>query len=200
MLTPTPTSDPPARAAPPTHNQAGSGTATAETPARPAPPTHNQAGSGTAIGVAIMFPMLMLVIVALQALSESARIEQGIQTAANRAARTASLCCHSTGGPNGAEETARASLQAATDANAHNQIHCNNDFAGSSNVVFIDVSNRHVPNRADRQVPPGGTVHVFVTCHIPPQGLGATNLLGLDVVRTAEGVASVDPYRHRHGP
>ena len=99
----------------------------------------DESGSGTAIGVAMIFPMLMLVIVCLQMLSESARIEQGIQAATNRAARTASLCCYHTGGPDGAEEVAQASLRAAESANTYNQILCNNDFVGSSEVVFIDV-------------------------------------------------------------
>ena len=164
----------------------------------------DESGSGTAIGVAIIFPMLMLVIVCLQMLSESARIEQGIQAAANRAARTASLCCYHTGGPDGAEDVAQASLRAAESANTYNLILCNNDFVGSSEVIFIDVSGNHVPNDPDasgnyRAVPAGGTVHVFVTCRIPPQILGGFGIRGLDVERTAEGVASVDPYRYRSG-
>ncbi|MCY3616539.1 MAG: hypothetical protein F4Z00_12485 [Acidimicrobiaceae bacterium] len=164
----------------------------------------NQLGSGTAIGVAIIFPMLMLLIVCLQMLSEAARIEQGIQAAANSAARTASLCCYRAGGPDGAVEVARASLRAAETANTYNQVLCNNDFVGSSQVVFIDVSGRDVPTGADssgnyRPVPPGGTVHVFVTCVIPPQILGGFGIPGLDAERTAEGVATVDPYRFRSG-
>ena len=167
-------------------------------------PRCNELGSGTAIGVAIIFPMLMLVIVSLQMLSESARIEQGIQAATNRAARTASLCCYHTGGPDGAEEVARASLRAAESANTYNQILCNNDFVGSSEVIFIDVNGDHVPNDPDasgnyRAVPPGGTVHVFVTCRIPPQILGGFGIPGLVAERTAEGVATVDPYRYRSG-
>ena len=65
-----------------------------------------EAGSGMVIGVAIIFPMLMFVIVALQMLSDSARIEQGIQSSANRAARTAALCCYYTGGSDGAKARA----------------------------------------------------------------------------------------------
>lgn len=164
----------------------------------------NELGSGTAIGVAIIFPMLMLLIVCLQMLSEAARIEQGVQAAANRAARTASLCCYHTGGPDGAEEVAMASLSAAEAANTFNQVHCNNNFVGSSEVVFIDVNGNHVPNDPDasgnyRAVPPGGTVHVFATCRIPPQILGGFGIPGLDADRTAEGVATVDPYRFRPG-
>ena len=163
-----------------------------------------EAGSGSVIGVAILFPALVLVMVAVHMLSESARIEQGIQAAANRAARAASLCCYHTGGPGGAEDVARASLRAAEDANTHNQVLCNNDLAGGSRVVFVDVEGRHVPNDPDfdgnyRAVPAGGTVHVFVTCRIPPQILGGFGFPGLDAERTAEGVATVDPYRFRAG-
>ncbi|MDE0493087.1 MAG: hypothetical protein OXH54_04060 [Acidimicrobiaceae bacterium] len=149
--------------------------------------------------MAILFPALMLVIVAIQMLSDSARIEQGIQAAANRAARTASLCCYHTGGPDGAEGVARASLRAASSANTYNQVLCDNDFVGSSEVIFIDVSGSHVPNRGDRAVPPGGTVHVFVTCRIPPLILGGFGFPGLGAERKAVAVASVDPYRHRSG-
>lgn len=163
-----------------------------------------ETGSGSVIGVAILFPALMLVIVALQALADSARIEQGIQAAANRAARTASLCCYYTGGPGGAEGAARASLRGAESANTYNQVLCNNDFAGSSKVIFIDVNGDHVPNVADaggnhRAVPPGGTVHVFVTCRIPPQILGGFGLPGFNAERKTVAVASVDPYRYRSG-
>ena len=164
----------------------------------------NQSGSGTAIGVAIMFPMLMTLIVVIQMLSESARIEQSIQAAANRAARAASLCCYYTGGDDGGAAVAHASLQASVSADAYNRIHCNNDVVGSSVVAFIDVAGNHVRNDTDsrgnlRPVPPGGTVHVIVTCQIPPQALGGFGIPGLDVERRVEGVATIDPYRYRHG-
>ena len=163
-----------------------------------------EAGSGMVIGVAILFPVLMLVIVALQALSDSARIEQGIQSSANRAARAASLCCYLTGGPDGAQAVAEASLQAAVSADAYNRIHCNNDVVADSRVVFIDVAGQAVPTAPDpggnyRAVPPGGTVHVFVTCRLPPQVLGGFGLPGLSVTRSTEGVATIDPYRYRAG-
>ncbi len=156
----------------------------------------DQAGSGTAIGVAIIFPILMLVIVSLQALIDTSRIEQSIQTVAHRAARTASLCCHST---DDAAEAARASLAAARDANARNRILCNNDFAGDAIVMFLDVDGNEVPVAADGVVPSGGTVYVLVECRLPPQWLGGYGLPGLDVERQAWGVASVDPYRSRIG-
>ena len=151
------------------------------------------------IGVAVIFPMLMLVIVALQMLSDSARMEQGIQSAANRAARTASLCCRYTGGPDGAEARVEATLRAAETADAYNRIHCNNDVVGDSRVVFLDVSGNAAPSGPDSPVPPGGTVHVLVTCRLPPQVLGGFGFSGLAVERRAEGVATIDPYRHRSG-
>ena len=165
----------------------------------PRRPLRNEHGSGTAIGVAMVFPMLMLVIMVLQMLSETARIEQALQAAANRAAQTAALCCYHTGGTNGAEEVAEASLAAAESVNAYNRIYCNNDLVGDSTVVFVDVKGNDVPNAGDRPVPPGGTVHVFLRCRTPPQHLGGFGFPGLAADRRAEGVASIDPYRFRAG-
>ncbi len=156
----------------------------------------DEAGSGTAIGVAILFPILMLVIVALQGLIEQSRIEQSIQAVAHRAARTASLCCHSTGD---AADAARASLAAAERDIAHNRILCNNNLVGDARVVFLDVAGDEVPTAADGVVPPGGTVYVLVQCRLPPQWLGSYGLPGLDVEHQAWGIASVDPYRSRLG-
>lgn len=149
------------------------------------------------IGVAVIFPMLMLVIVALQMLSDSARIEQGIQSSADRAARAASLCCYHTGGADGAKEVAEAGLSASTSADAYNRVHCNNDVVADSRIVFIDVDGRAVPSDPDRVVPTGGTVHVLVSCRLPPVVLGAFGIPGLDVTHQAEGVATIDPYRYR---
>lgn len=149
--------------------------------------------------MAIIFPMLMLVIVALRMLSDTARIEQGIQASANRAARTAALCCYYTGGPDGAQAVAQASLRAAESADAHNRIHCNNDVVGDSAVVFIGVDGSEIAIGPNNPVPPGGTVHVFVTCRIPPQVLGGFGIAGLDAERTVRGVASIDPFRYRSG-
>jgi hypothetical protein len=146
--------------------------------------------------VAIIFPILMLVIVSLQALIDTSRIEQSIQTVAHRAARTASLCCHSTAD---AADAARASLAAAEDANAPNRILCNNNFVGDARVVFLDVAGDEVPAAAGGVVPPGGTVYVLVQCRLPPQWLGSYGLPGLAVERQAWGVATVDPYRSRLG-
>ena len=105
----------------------------------------DQTGSGTAIGVAMMFPALMFVIVSLSMLTGSARIEQALQSTANRAARTASLCCHHTGGSSGAEAVVHAVLSAAESAAASNRIVCNNDLVGDSRIVFADVSGNSIP-------------------------------------------------------
>ena len=154
------------------------------------------------IGVAIMFPALMLVIMLLQMLSESSRTEQALQATANRAARTASLCCHLIGGPNGAEAVADASLRSAASANAYNRVLCNNDFVGDSTVLFTDVNGDVVSDLDPHDdihpaVPPGGVVHVFLTCVLPPQILGGFGLPGLEAERTVVGTATVDPYRSR---
>ena len=164
-----------------------------------------EAGSGMVIGVAVIFPMLMLVIVALQVLSDSARVEQGMQSSANRAARTASLCCHHTGGTGGARAVAEASLAAAESAAFYNRIHCNNDIVADSRIVFIDVDGTAVSTEAGPDgtypaVPPAGTVHVLVTCRLPPHVLGGFGIPGLDVARTVEGVATIDPFRNRARP
>ena len=164
----------------------------------------DEAGSGMTIGVTIMFPVLMLVIMLLQLISESSRIEQSLQATANRAALTAALCCYHTGGPNSAQEVVEASLRAAESANAYNQVLCNNDFVGDSTVLFIDVSGEAVPTEPDPDgvysaVPPGGTVYVFLKCVIPPQALGGFGLPVFGAERTVVATASVDPYRYRVG-
>ena len=159
----------------------------------------DQTGSGAAIGVAMMFPALMFVIVSLSMLTGSARIEQALQSTANRAARTAALCCHHTGGSSGAEAVVHAVLLAAESAAASNRIICNNDLVGDSRITFTDVSGNAVPIGPESVVPPGGTVYVYVTCKVPPEVLGGVGLPGLDVGRSAVGVASVDPFRARSG-
>ena len=157
----------------------------------------SQAGAGTSIGVAILFPILMLVIVLIHMLTESTRMEQAVQATATRAAQTASLCCRYTGGTNGAEAVVQAAMQAAEDANALNRIFCNNDLVADTDVVFIDVDGNDVPNAADQLVPPGGVVYVFATCEIPPQAIGGIGVPGLTAERRVVGVAAIDPYRTR---
>lgn len=141
----------------------------------------------------------MLVIVALSLLSESGRIDQTLQNAANRAARYAALCCHHTGGPDGAEAVMRAGLAATEFGFSANRTFCNNDFVGDSRIAFVNVAGEGVPIDGDEAVPPGGTVYVFLTCRVPPENLGGFGFPGLDVRRRAEGVAVVDPFRARSG-
>lgn len=153
-----------------------------------------ETGSGMAIGVAIIFPMLMLVIVSMNALTETSRIEQNLQATANRAARTASLCCYATGD---AARVVISSLTAVESTNAFNRVLCNNDFVGESSTVFIDIDGQEVSIDPDSAVPPGGTVYVLLRCVLPPQSLGGFALPGLDVERRITGTATIDPYRYR---
>lgn len=158
-----------------------------------------EAGSGTAIGVAMMFPALMLVIVSLSMLSESSRIEQTLQSAANRIAQSAALCCHYTGGPDGAAAVVAAAIESTQDAASSNYVLCNNNVLGDSDFVVTDVEGDDVAIADDSPVPPGGTVYVFITCRLRPQDLGGYGFPFLNVERTAVGIASVDPYRARSG-
>ena len=153
-------------------------------------------GSGTAVGVAMMFPVLMLVIVLTQMLSDTTRAEQALQAVANRAARVAALCCYRVDGADGAVAVVRAGLESVTSAAAGNRIYCNNDMAADANVVFIDVDDSEVTTGT---VPPGGTAYVFLTCRIPPQVIGGFGIPVLDAERLLVGVATIDPFRSRSG-
>ncbi len=163
-----------------------------------------EAGSGMTIGVAILFPMLVATVMVLQLVAESSRIEQSLQAAANRTAFMASLCCYYTGGQHGAQEVAQASIRAAESNNTHNRVSCNNDLVADSTVLFEDVDGDLVSNDADADgnypaVPPGGMVHVYLTCAIPPRILGGFGLPSFDTERTVVGTATIDPYRYRTG-
>jgi len=159
-----------------------------------APRRGGEHGSGTAVGVAMIFPMLMLVIVVIRMLSDSTRAEQALQATANQAARVAALCCYQVDGANGAVQVVQAGLANVTDAAAGNRIFCTNDMAGEADIVFIDVSGNTITTGP---VPPGGTVYVFLTCQIPPQALGGFGLLTLDAERQMVGLATIDPFRSR---
>ena len=156
----------------------------------------DERGSGAAIGVAMMFPMLMLVIVLIQILSDSTRSEQALQATANRAARVAALCCYRVDGDDGAVAVVRAGLANVTNAAAGNRVYCNNDMAGTASVIFIDVSGDEVTTGP---VPPGGTAYVFLTCRVPPQVIGGFGIASLDAERRLVGAATVDPFRSRPG-
>lgn len=99
-----------------------------------------EAGSGTAIGVAIIFPMLMLVIVALAGLTRSSRTEQVLQAAADRAALAASVCCLHVGGPGGAMQVVEANLATASRGWRHSDVACSNDIVAHSETAFFDVT------------------------------------------------------------
>ena len=153
-------------------------------------------GSGTAIGVAIMFVPLMGVIVLLSMLTGSARVEQALQSTANRVARTASLCCHYT---DHAATVVQTALTAAQRVTAGNRVICANVLADRSSITFTDVEGNPVPIGAEVAVPPGGSVSVVLTCEIPPEALGGVGVPGLVVEREVTGVASIDPFRSRSG-
>lgn len=154
----------------------------------------DETGSGTAIGVAIMFVPLMGVIVLLSMLTGSARVEQALQSTANRVARTASLCCHYT---DHAATVVQTALDAAQGEAAGNRVVCNNILADDSRVVFINVEGDDVSIGPEEAVPSGGRVEVEFTCEIPPEALGGVGFPGLQVERRVVGVASIDPFRSR---
>ncbi|MCY3952601.1 MAG: hypothetical protein OXG69_08645 [bacterium] len=179
----------------------------------------DDAGSGTAIGMLMMLFPLTVVIIAISLLSGSGQFDQALQSTADRAARTAALCCRYAGGPNGAGEVARAALAAAEDAAAWNRIYCNNDFLGDSRVVFLDLGGDlkfflpslgdEVPpvydgkgdpitNYRETEVPLGGTVHIRLTCQVPPDDARLGGFaLPVKLRRIVEGVAVIEPYRPR---
>lgn len=157
------------------------------------------------IGVAVLFPMLVVIVMVLQLVADSSRIEQFLQATANRTARTAALCCYRAGGPQGAQEVAEASIRAAERDNAHNRVLCNNDLVADSVIVFEDLGGVIVFDSGDpnadgrRPVPPGGLVHVYLSCAVPPRILGGFALPVFDLERTVVGAAVIDPHRSRAG-
>lgn len=174
----------------------------------------DEAGSGTAIGVAVIFPMLMLVIVALHAITTATRTEQALQSAVDRAAHAASLCCYRTG-------AAYAMALSALEPVGRKM--CANDLLVQSRISILDVEGNIVlrpqlvettpphnpffnPSIEDQiarlaatpdLVPLGGQVRVAVSCRLKSAQLGATGLRGLTAERSAIGIASIDPYRWR---
>ena len=162
----------------------------------------DEAGSGTAIGVAIMFPALMLVIMMLHAITSATRTEQALQAVADRAAHAASLCCVNVAG---ARDTARQTVDAHARGLPTGRLDCANDVANGTSVEFVDVAgaNAEVTDRGVARLPPvavpaGGTVIVRVVCQLPARVGGGFSPLRGDVERSAIGMATVDPYRHRH--
>lgn len=161
-------------------------------------PNRGEAGSGTAIGVAIMFPALMLVIMVLHAITTATRTEQALQAVADRAAHAASLCCVNVAG---ARDTAEQTVEAHTRGLPIGRLDCANDAdQGRTTVRFIDVAGTEVGKPVDppEPVPAGGTVIVRVVCELPARVGGGFSPLRGNVERSAIGMATVDPYRHRH--
>jgi hypothetical protein len=162
----------------------------------------SEAGSGTAIGVAIMFPMLMLVIMVLHAITSATRTEQALQAVADRAAHAASLCCVNV---EGARDTAEQTVGAHARGLPGSRLDCANNVADGTlvDVVFIDVAGAEVTGRGQPSDPPvpvpaGGTVVVRVECQLPARVGGSFSPLRGNVGRSAVGMATVDPYRHRY--
>lgn len=160
----------------------------------------DESGSGTAIGVAIIFPMLLLVIAVLHGITFTTRTEQALQAVADRAAHTASLCCLLVGD---ASEAARRSIE--MHAGPWNRLECENDVAHgtSTTVEFRDVDGTVVPagpGTSPNVVPAGGYVRVRVSCALPPSHTGVFTLLAADVSRSVVGIATLDPYRFRAPP
>lgn len=162
----------------------------------------NESGSGTAIGVAIIFPLLLLVIVALQGIAFATRTEQALQVAADRAAHTASLCCLHVSDANRA---AQLSITSQASPARLRRLECANDVAGDAIVHFRDVTSAEVPaldpvSGIPNIVPNGGLVSVYVSCRLPPERVGVSSLLGANATRSAIGFATLDPGRHRSMP
>ena len=153
-------------------------------------------GSGTAIGVAIMFVPLMGVIVLLSMLTGSARVEQTLQSTANRASPHGVALLPPTSGE--AENAVHTALTAAQGAAAGNRVVCSNVLAHDSTITFTNVGRNPVTEPGEA-VPPGGSVSVMLRCEIPPEALGGVGIPGLVVERRVTGVASIDPFRSRSG-
>ncbi|WP_419864289.1 hypothetical protein [Candidatus Poriferisodalis sp.] len=158
----------------------------------------DESGSGTAIGVAIVFPLLLLVIMVLQGITFATRTEQALQATADRAAHTASLCCLHVGDAGAA---AQRSITAHIGSAPWHRLDCTNEVATDTAVEFRSVTNAVVPDTDlsgnPNIVPAGGRVEVFVSCRLPPSRVGVFSLFATDVRRSAIGVATLDPGRHR---
>lgn len=153
-------------------------------------PREDESGSGTAIGVAILFPVMMLLIMSLQSLIDSSFAGQVLSRTANRVARTASLCCHTT---EQVETVVEASLAEAERLHIQKGIHCVNDVAADSGFLILDANEQETPVAQDQAVPPGGTVFVSVRCHL------SAGFIGFKVWQSPMGSAIIDPYRTRKG-
>ena len=162
-------------------------------------------GAGTAIGVAVIFPMLMILIVTLDAITAAARTDQTLQAAADRAAQTASLCClHAFDAAAAVTDSVVWLEQTAP----HLNVACLNTLSDDAVVYFENVDGNEVPHEAgtatgqprggnDNLVPSGGTVRVLLRCRYAPRALGFVRILTFEAEQVALSTAVIDPYRHR---
>ena len=153
-------------------------------------------GSGTAIGVAVIFPMLMILIVSLDAIITSSRTSQAMQSAADRAAQTAALCCLHV---EHAAEAVTDSMDLFEQTRPYLNVACLNDMPGDAEVYFEDVDGNEVEVVAGsgNVVPAGGVVRVRLTCRLAPRALGPVRILTFRAEHNALSTAVIDPYRHR---
>ena len=115
-------------------------------------------GSGTALGAAVLFPFLMLVIVALHTISSASRSELSLQAEATRAALAAALCCNDV---REAAAEARASLGLRAQYRGTSSVDCiDNPDSLDQSLVEADVafSHRFRGTKGDTVFvePPGG--------------------------------------------
>ena len=166
-------------------------------PARPRqrhPRRRGSRGSGTAIGVAVIFPMLMILIVSLDAIITSSRTSQAMQSAADRAAQTAALCCLHV---DDAAKAVTDSMDLFEQTRPYLNVACLNDISGSAQVLFEDVEGNEVVEGSGNVVPAGGVVRVRLTCRLAPRALGPVRILTFRAEHNALSTAVIDPYRHR---
>ena len=169
-------------------------------PRRWVPKRRDSRGSGTAIGVAIIFPMLMILIVSLDAVITSSRTSQAMQAAADRAAQTAALCCLHVAD---AHEAVTESVVWLEQTKPYLNVACLNSMSNDANVYFEDVDGNEVSDsNRENLVPPGGMVRVRLTCRLAPRALGPVRILTFRAEHSALSTAVIDPYRHRfdHSP
>ena len=151
-------------------------------------------GSGTAIGVAVIFPMLMILIVSLDAIITSSRTSQAMQAAADRAAQTAALCCLHV---DDAEDAVTDSVVWLEQTKPYLNVACLNSMSADAVVYFQDVDGNEVEIGSGEVVPPGGMVRVRLTCRLAPRALGPVRILTFRAEHNALSTAVIDPYRHR---
>ena len=136
----------------------------------------------------------MAFIMVFDSMTAVSRAGEAVQSAADRAARTAALCCLYT---DDAEQTARDSVDWLESAASRLDIGCRNDLSQSALVHFEDADGTVVAS--GEQVPKGGTVRVRLECDVSGRTLGSFAMLPV-VERSGVGTAAIDPYRYRTAP